>query len=103
MNSSSSFGFSGSSTSYVLKPNRPVMTSTSLPRTLSNLPSVIPFAPAIRVRYSRFDEIAAPGGGSAATHSRVPLSKAPSTTTAAPIPLIRPSLSSNFWRCAGTY
>ncbi len=98
MNSSSSFGFAGSLTSYVLKPNRPVMTSTSLPRTSSNLPSVMPAASGMRVTYSRFDDIAAPGGGVAAGDGGVAnalpgaINSAPSTIAATPNFLIRPSL-----------
>src|SRR5436190_22857897 len=46
------------------KPNVPVVTRTSRPATLSNLPSTRP-GPATRPTYSRFAEMAAPGGGSA--------------------------------------
>src|SRR3954451_11831474 len=70
------------------------MTRTSFPRTSSNLPSVMPFAPATRVTYSRFDDIAAPGGGVAAPAPAGAASMAPSAIAAAltRIPLIPPSL-----------
>ena len=96
MNSSSSFGLAGSLTSYVLNPNRPVMTSTSLPRTSSNLPSVMPRASGDRVTYSRFEEIAAPSGGGAPIALAGATSSAPSTMAAMPLPLIRPSLLPHF-------
>ena len=63
MNESSGCGSLGSLTSKVLKPKRPVSTSTCLPSTLSNLPSTTWLVPGTRVTYFRLSDIAAPGGG----------------------------------------
>ena len=59
------------------------MTSTSRPATLSNLPSVMPAAPATRPSNSRLSEIAAPGGGSSAHAADGTSSVSPATAAAA--------------------
>ena len=70
------------------------MTITSVPLTRSNLPSVIPAASGTRARYSRFVDIADPGGGSAACAIAGKPSRHAAAAAAATSPFMTNPLSS---------